>query len=236
LTRTIWENVIQLRSAVVNFYLLREGKRAFLIDGGFVGALGELGRLLREVGLSWRSIDAVFLTHGHLDHTYNIQAIKALSGATVYGHPDDRLHYAGVYPYRGLCRACGAIEQAGRVVFGYNPVILDRPVDDGDAIDLWGGLRVVHLPGHTAGHCGFYSERHRLVFSGDLVATYPKRTDHSWAWLNTCPEHFEESVDKILALRPAYLLANHCDRAGASEQWERFSHAFRSPAASGLLR
>ena len=34
-------------------------------------------------------------------------------------------------------------------------------------------LRVIHLPGHTQGHCGFYSQRFSLLFTGDLFASYP---------------------------------------------------------------
>ena len=52
------------------------------------------------------------------------------------------------------------------------PAIIDVPIADGDELPFWGGLRVVHLPGHTLGHCGFYSKAHDLLFSGDLFASY----------------------------------------------------------------
>ena len=36
---------------------------------------------------------------------------------------------------------------------------------------LSGSLHVVALPGHTHGHCGFYSAHHQFLFSVDLFAT-----------------------------------------------------------------
>jgi glyoxylase-like metal-dependent hydrolase (beta-lactamase superfamily II) len=49
-----------------------------------------------------------------------------------------------------------------------------KPVDvyleHGDAIDLEGEkLVVVHTPGHTAGSVCFYSEKSKLVFTGDTI-------------------------------------------------------------------
>lgn len=39
-------------------------------------------------------------------------------------------------------------------------------------ISSLGGLRAVHLPGHTAGHTGYFCESRRLLFCGDLFASY----------------------------------------------------------------
>jgi hypothetical protein len=49
---------------------------------------------------------------------------------------------------------------------------------------------VIHLPGHTAGHCGFYSDRHELLFSGDMFASYFFNVHKPPAILNSVPEHF----------------------------------------------
>ena len=50
------------------------------------------------------------------------------------------------------------------------------------------GLRVVHLPGHTLGHCGFYSRAHDLLFSGDLFASYFFNVHLPTRILNSAPE------------------------------------------------
>ena len=46
----------------------------------------------------------------------------------------------------------------------------DSRVDDGDVIHVGKiEFRVIHTPGHTAGGSSLYSEKERLVFSGDTL-------------------------------------------------------------------
>lgn len=203
-------------------YLLVENDQAVLIDTGFVGYLRAISKALGAVNLGWRSIEATLLTHGHLDHTLNAAMLKKLSGAPVHAHSCEDLHIMGRYAYRGMSRVCGCMEAAGRAVFQYRPVAVDRTMEDGDELPFWGGLRVVHLPGHTRGHCGFYSQRHDLLFTGDLFATERTRTVLPPAIFNTEPERFQESIEKVMALNPLGLLANHCDTAPPEVQKRRF--------------
>ena len=44
---------------------------------------------------------------------------------------------------------------------------VDRELADGDEIDLDGGARVVHVPGHTAGSIAIYLPKRRMLFAGD---------------------------------------------------------------------
>ena len=52
----------------------------------------------------------------------------------------------------------------------YRPPRVDVWMRDGDELPLWGGLRVVGLPGHTTGHVGFLSRSKRVFFPGDAFA------------------------------------------------------------------
>jgi glyoxylase-like metal-dependent hydrolase (beta-lactamase superfamily II) len=49
------------------------------------------------------------------------------------------------------------------------PCRVDRELEDGDEIDLAGGARVIHAPGHTAGSIAVYVPSRRVLFSGDSV-------------------------------------------------------------------
>ena len=68
-------------------------------------------------------------------------------------HPLEQQHIDGTYPYAGLNAWCGRLERA--VFRTGRSAAIDVPIADGDELPFWGGLRVVHLPGHTPGHCGF---------------------------------------------------------------------------------
>jgi glyoxylase-like metal-dependent hydrolase (beta-lactamase superfamily II) len=48
------------------------------------------------------------------------------------------------------------------------PVTEFRTYEDGETV---AGLRAVHTPGHTAGHCSLLAERHGVLFAGDALAT-----------------------------------------------------------------
>lgn len=203
------------------FHLLYDVARreAVLIDTGMFGEMSRVAGILREIGLDWTGIKAILLTHGHLDHTGNLARLKELTGALVLAHPLEQPHIDGVYPYRGPGRICGGLESIGRLLFRYRPVAIDQALAPETELPYWDGLRVVHLPGHTAGHCGFFSEKHSLLFSGDLFADYWFSTHLPPPFLNSCPEHFEASLRKVKSLSPRYIIPNHYDRFDA--EWHR---------------
>jgi glyoxylase-like metal-dependent hydrolase (beta-lactamase superfamily II) len=154
--------------------LLDAGTReVVLIDGGFGwGAVARIETALRGQGFTLADVVAILLTHGHLDHTINISRLREITGALVYAHPADAPFIAGSAERPGFSRWGGVLESIGRRCFHYQPPSIDRWMNDGDELPFWGGLEVVHLPGHTPGHCGFYSESRGLLIAGDLFANF----------------------------------------------------------------
>ncbi|HYF33835.1 MAG TPA: MBL fold metallo-hydrolase [Prosthecobacter sp.] len=138
-----------------------------MLDAGFIGGRGQLMRALRRRGWEKEPIRGIIVTHGHLDHILNVPLIARETGAWIAAPRIDAEHYAGRASYKGWARVTGWLEGLGRPLLGYQPFVPDRWLDDGDFIDVWHGLRAVHLPGHTHGHMGFYCERFKLLFSGD---------------------------------------------------------------------
>jgi len=203
--------IYPIRGLAGTFHLLFDATRheAVLIDTGLVGEIPRLDKILREVGLTWPDIKAILLTHGHLDHTGNLARLKEFTGAPVLAHPLEQPHIDGTFPYRGPSRLCGFMEAVGRTLFGYKTVSLDHDLVPDTELPYWGGLRVIYLPGHTEGHCGFYSERFNLLFSGDLFASYWFSTHLPPFFLNSCPEKLEASLQRVKALAPHYIIPNH---------------------------
>jgi glyoxylase-like metal-dependent hydrolase (beta-lactamase superfamily II) len=171
--------------------------------------MARLSRVLKEIGLGWHDIKAILLTHGHIDHTGNLARIKQLTGAPLLAHPAEKPHINGTFAYRGASRVCGALETVGRWLLRYRPVAIDENIHAGMDLPYWGGLRVIHLPGHTQGHCGFYSSRFDLLFSGDLFASFGFVTHLPPAILNSCPEFYDASLDRVVELSPKRIIPNH---------------------------
>jgi len=216
--------------------LVDERGHAVLLDTGLIGERAQIRWRLWRLGLKPESIKAILLTHGHVDHVGNLFWAQHFSGAPVYAHPAEQAHIDGLYPYAGSARWCGRLERAAYDVICYRPVRIDQFIADGDELPFWGGLRVVHLPGHTDGHCGFFSERHQLLFSGDLFASYFFNVHLPPPILNSKPELLRGSLRRALALQARYIVPQHYDVLDGELHRRRFEKlcADRLQSPTGL--
>ncbi len=203
-------------------HLLIDGDGAILLDTGFPGDRRQIEHTLAQCGVGPADVRAIVLTHGHIDHAGNVAWAKQWSGAPVYAHPLEQRHIDGEYPYSGAARVCGFLEAIGRTVTQYQPAGIDVPLHDGDTLPFCGGLLVVHLPGHTLGHCGFYSERHDLLFSGDLWVRFMMRTQMSPPIFTAAPKLVWPSMLKARAIGARWMVPGHYDLPDAARLRRRF--------------
>jgi glyoxylase-like metal-dependent hydrolase (beta-lactamase superfamily II) len=205
--------LIRIQAPGVSFHAFRHDSGIVLLDCGFIGGISLLARALKRANCDTLPITGIILTHGHLDHILNVGRLAAETGAWIAAPRLDALHYAGTPAYRGTARVTGLLETIGRPLLGFRPFTPDRWIDDGDELDIWDGLRAVHLPGHTAGHTGYYCERHRLFFCADLFASYPGFSHLPPAIFNSDATSIPASIARALALDPLGILPNHGDAA-----------------------
>ncbi|MFL5576473.1 MAG: MBL fold metallo-hydrolase [Gemmatimonadaceae bacterium] len=137
-----------------NCYLVIDDatRRAVLVDPG---AEGE--RLVAAVEASGATLEAIWLTHAHVDHVGGIAAVKRRWDVPIHLHPADEPLYrnadrqAAVYglPFETLPAA-------------------ERALGDGDVLGVGGlSFRVMHAPGHSPGLCVFVGEG--VALAGDLL-------------------------------------------------------------------
>lgn len=135
--------MINVRSFIIGPYPIRgflawgEGD----IEAVFVDPGGWDEGILRTLNEHGMKITAIFLTHGHWDHTDGLEEMVARTGAPVHAHADDvRLlnNLPDVTLEGGESIACGSV--------------------------AW---QVLHVPGHSAGSVAYTAEH--IVFTGDTL-------------------------------------------------------------------
>ena len=165
-----------------NTYLVVDERagRAVFIDPG-----DEPGRLLAALAQSGAELDAIWLTHAHMDHVGAIAEIVRHHPVPILLHPDGQPIYQAAAEharYFGL-----EIEQ---------PPPASGVLKEGDTLSV-GELRfrIIHTPGHAPGHVTIYGEG--VAFVGDcLFAGSIGRTDLPMA---SGPE-LARSLTRIAAL------------------------------------
>ncbi len=125
-----------------NTYLLGHEQIAMIDPGPEMDAHRDA--LLDAVGnrLRW-----IFCTHTHRDHSPLARALRAATGAMVFGY--------------------GHVPADGRQDELFAP---DRALVGGDVVDCGEfSLRAVHTPGHASNHLCYLLENRGLLFTGDHV-------------------------------------------------------------------
>ena len=201
-----------------NCYLVVDeaSARGVLIDPGDDG--GELVRMIAE---SRATLDAIWLTHAHIDHIGGIADVRRRHDVPVYLHPLDLPWYTAL--------SARAAQMYG-VPFE-QPDGPDRELAEGDVLSC-GSLRftVMHVPGHAPGHVSFNGDG--CAFSGDLLfAGSIGRTD-----LPLCnPFDMDASLDRIGMLPgKTVVYPGHGESTTIAE--ERRTNPFLSGRARALKR
>lgn len=140
-------------------------KAAICIDPGDSSA--ELIRFIEDNELD---LQAITLTHGHLDHVGGTSALlKNFPKAEIILHKDDEDLYYGLQRqplFLGIPQL-----QLAALGFDYDePPPLTRSWEHGEVYKVGElSFEVRHCPGHTRGHVVLVEHQHERVFVGDVL-------------------------------------------------------------------
>jgi hydroxyacylglutathione hydrolase len=149
-------------------------KRAICIDPG-----DEAARIVELIDKHGFELQAIAVTHAHLDHVGGVAALKRLKPqAKIILHKADEFIYEALPEqpaWIGIPRS-----QWPALGFAFEPPPkVEEYWTDGQTYTV-GDLqfRVIHCPGHTPGHVVLFEPRERKIFVGDvLFAGSVGRTD-----------------------------------------------------------
>nr|WP_279040408.1 MBL fold metallo-hydrolase [Snodgrassella alvi] len=130
-------------------------REAVLTDVG-----GEAKRLLSAVSQHQLKLQAIWLTHGHLDHASGVADLTEQQSVPVLGP-----HQSDDYWLQALPEITAN--------YGFpvsKPLTPTRWLEDGDELSVGEHKFIVyHIPGHTPGHVVFYNQENNLLIAGDVL-------------------------------------------------------------------
>ncbi|MCL2163644.1 MAG: MBL fold metallo-hydrolase [Oscillospiraceae bacterium] len=147
-----------------------------LIDTALPGQTDALREAVKEAGHSFDGITKVILTHQDLDH---IGSAKTLSdmGAKILAHELEAPYIQGEKTSIRLSDMESRLDKLDegerafyeRVKKGAPDffVHVDKSLKDGEKLDICGGIRIIHTPGHMPGHISLFLEESGIIIAGD---------------------------------------------------------------------
>ena len=167
-----------------NCYILSDeaSGKAFLIDPG-----AESSELLDYLKKKKLQLQAVLITHAHIDHVGGIEALQTVSTAPVYYHAGDQ------FLYENLAIQAEHFKVTPAQLMATQPRVGEASLkDDQEFAFEKGRIKAIHTPGHTPGSiCFLAAGEESLLFTGDtLFAGSIGRTD-LWGG------NFDQIIDSI---------------------------------------
>jgi glyoxylase-like metal-dependent hydrolase (beta-lactamase superfamily II) len=152
-----------------NVYVLTASEGLTLVDTGSPGDDGKIVAQLQGGGYNLSDFQTLLLTHCHADHVGNAASLVSRSGAKVMAHAEEIPYIEGTasLPARSAWRR--VLTWLMDTLMPAPPCAVDSALHDGDVVAILGGLRVIHVPGHTPGSIVFYQPERQLLFCGDVL-------------------------------------------------------------------
>ncbi|HEX6151277.1 MBL fold metallo-hydrolase [Nocardioides sp.] len=165
----VWR-VPLLRDFINGFVFRDDDGQVTLLDMGLKGHGPKLLAALESIGSGPSDVTRLLLSHAHPDHLGGTAHVAKETGLAIEVHADD-----AAYVRRGEIAPQVAVGLLGRLLHlltpeqKLEPLPVAAELTDGQVLPVAGGLRVLHMPGHSPGHAGFLHEPSGVLVTGDAI-------------------------------------------------------------------
>jgi glyoxylase-like metal-dependent hydrolase (beta-lactamase superfamily II) len=176
LAKPLVDGLYAIPISIVNTFLIDSPDGCILVDSGVPGSADKILQAIHELGKQDSDIRHIFLTHAHSDHIGSFAALKQATGAEVYIHPLDAPIATSGTGFRPLKPSPSLISRLLiRIFVGSmdesrtEGAPIEHQVEDGEMLP--GGLKAIHIPGHTAGQLAFlWPQSGGVLFAADACS------------------------------------------------------------------
>ncbi len=133
-----------------------ETKQGVVVDPG-----GDVGQIVSAIEGNGLAIEAIWITHGHIDHAGGAMELKDKLGIDIVGpHRDDLPLLSNLERQAERFGLVGQVRNC-------QP---DRLLEEGEKVSFGAHeFEVLHCPGHAPGHVVFYNRAARFAHVGDVL-------------------------------------------------------------------
>ena len=133
-----------------------ETKHGVVVDPG-----GDVDHIREALDKNGVIVEAIWLTHGHIDHAGGAMDLKEALGVEIIG------------PHKADKMLLDALEAQAKM-FGLQDAVRnvtpDRWLEEGDMLSFAGhDFEVLHCPGHAPGHVVFFNRAANFAHVGDVL-------------------------------------------------------------------
>jgi glyoxylase-like metal-dependent hydrolase (beta-lactamase superfamily II) len=171
-------NVYAISLTAVNAFLIDTDDGLTLIDTGIPGSGDKILQAVRELGKHPTDIKNILVTHCHADHSGSLAMLKKETEASAWMHPLDaamvrqgesmrpakpppQLIYQIIVPLLMRTQQNASLE----------PAEIEYEIEGGAELDIAGGIKAIHVPGHCAGQLVFLWPQHGgVLFAADVAS------------------------------------------------------------------
>lgn len=157
--------------------------------------------------------------------------MQQATGAAALAHPLDAEVTRGDVPIRDVHPSPGILNYLLYILFvklggsRFDKAPIHAELHDGQVLPISGGLRVIHTPGHSSGHCAFLLER-----DGGLLFVADACSNMGGLGLSVVYEDLEEgkrSLAHLAELEPQVICFGH-GKPITGRKIRRFRRKWRS--------
>jgi glyoxylase-like metal-dependent hydrolase (beta-lactamase superfamily II) len=158
------------------FAFVDDDGQVTLVDCGYATAPKRILAALRHIGSDPSQVTRVLLTHAHGDHVGGLARLRRVTtNARVAVHGLEAGNVRSGRPPE--VERLTLFARLFKLLPGdtWTPSEVDEELTDGQLLDVAGGVRVVHTPGHTPGHVALLHEPTGVLLTGDSLFNWRGR-------------------------------------------------------------